>query len=93
MAYFCSFSFGENVDFPDFPQKSFITSTTGQLHTQRMQNSVSMNRKSEYNCCGPFKNWDRPEIIKLAMLLRTCCQLLATTIISGFWKVRLQIVT
>ena len=29
MAYFCYFSFGENLDFPDFLQKSFITSTPG----------------------------------------------------------------
>ena len=29
MAYFSYFSFGENLDFPDFLQNSFITSTTG----------------------------------------------------------------
>ena len=31
MAYYCYFSFGGNIDFPDFPppkKKSFITSTT-----------------------------------------------------------------
>ena len=28
MAYFCYFSLGENLDFPDFLQISFITSTT-----------------------------------------------------------------
>ena len=29
MAYKCCFRLGENLDFPDFLQKSFITSTTG----------------------------------------------------------------
>ena len=29
MAYSCCFSFGGNLDFPEFLQKSFITSTTG----------------------------------------------------------------
>ena len=28
MAYYCCFSFGGNLDFPEFLQKSFITSTT-----------------------------------------------------------------
>ena len=30
MAYSCCFSFGGNLDFPEFLQKSFMTSTTGQ---------------------------------------------------------------
>ena len=30
MAYSCCFSFGGNLDFPEFLQKSFITSTTGE---------------------------------------------------------------
>ena len=29
MACSCCFSSGENLDFPDFPQKSFITATSG----------------------------------------------------------------
>ena len=29
MGYSCFFSFGGNIDFPEFLQKSFITSTTG----------------------------------------------------------------
>ena len=29
MAYFCYFSFGENLDFQDFLPKKIITSTTG----------------------------------------------------------------
>ena len=28
MAYSCCFSFGGNLDFPEFPKNSFITSTT-----------------------------------------------------------------
>ena len=30
MAYSCCFSLGGNLDFPEFLQKRFITSTTGQ---------------------------------------------------------------
>ena len=29
MAYYCCFSLGGNLDFPDFLQKKFITLTTG----------------------------------------------------------------
>ena len=32
MAYSCCFSLGGNIDFPEFLQKSFITSTTGETH-------------------------------------------------------------
>ena len=50
MAYFCYFSFGENLDFPDFLQKKFynINYRTGRFQTLTLNHLFKRKKRCDF---------------------------------------------